>query len=113
MCRRSPTATPFQTPAWLVSWWRAFAPGRLHAVAAWEGGSLVVYGRKDAEINLKKQFVIDAKEAMTITLDRGDDGPGEFKLDAKDQIEIKAGTKIVLEGNGETQFQLLESALSP
>jgi uncharacterized protein involved in type VI secretion and phage assembly len=70
-----------------------------------EGGSLVVYGRKDAEINLKKQFVIDAKEAMTITLDRGDDGPGEFKLDAKDQIEIKAGTKIVLEGNGEVTIK--------
>ena len=27
-----------------------------------DGGSLVVYGRKDAEIDLKKQFVITAKE---------------------------------------------------
>ena len=26
-----------------------------------DGGSLVVYGRKDAEINLQKQLVIDAK----------------------------------------------------
>lgn len=38
---RSPTATPFQSPAWLISWWRAFAPGRLQSVAAWEGESLV------------------------------------------------------------------------
>jgi CelD/BcsL family acetyltransferase involved in cellulose biosynthesis len=39
--QRSPTATPFQTPAWLMSWWRAFAPGRLNVVAAWEGEALV------------------------------------------------------------------------
>jgi uncharacterized protein involved in type VI secretion and phage assembly len=66
-----------------------------------EGGSLVVYGRKDAEINLQKQLVIDAKDNMTITIDRGDDGPGEYKLEAKDQIQVKAGTKIFIEGTGE------------
>jgi phage protein D len=70
-----------------------------------EGGSLVVYGRQDAEINLKKQFVIDAKDNMTITIVRGDEGPGEFKLDASDQIEIKAGTKILLEGTGEVTIK--------
>jgi uncharacterized protein involved in type VI secretion and phage assembly len=69
------------------------------------GGSLVVYGRKDAEINLKKQFVIDAKDAMTITIDRGDSGPGEYKLEASDQIEVKAGTKILIEGNGEVTIK--------
>lgn len=66
-----------------------------------DGGSLVVYGRKDAEINLKKQLVIDAKDAMKITIDRGDEGPGEYKLETSDQIEVKAGTKIVIEGTGE------------
>jgi uncharacterized protein (DUF2345 family) len=70
-----------------------------------DGGSLVVYGRKDAEINLAKQFVIDAKDAMTITIDRGDEGPGEYKLDAKDQIQVKAGTKIMLEGTGEVTIK--------
>jgi uncharacterized protein involved in type VI secretion and phage assembly len=70
-----------------------------------EGGSLVVYGRQDAEINLKKQFVIDARDTMTITIDRGDEGPGEYKLDAKDQIEVKAGTKIILEGTGDVTIK--------
>ena len=70
-----------------------------------DGGSLVVYGRKDAEVNLQKQFVIDAKDNMTITIDRGEDGPGEYKLDAKDQIEVKAGTKIMIEGTGEVTIK--------
>ena len=45
--------------------------------------------------------MIDAKDTMTITIDRGDEGPGEYKLDARDQIEVKAGTKILIEGSGE------------
>lgn len=39
--QRCPSATPFQTPAWLVSWWRAFHPGRLVTVAARRQGRLV------------------------------------------------------------------------
>lgn len=39
--RRAPRATFFQSPAWLVSWWHAFAPGRLAVVAAREAGELV------------------------------------------------------------------------
>jgi CelD/BcsL family acetyltransferase involved in cellulose biosynthesis len=27
--RRVPTATPFQSPAWLVPWWRVFDDGEL------------------------------------------------------------------------------------
>ncbi len=38
--RRSAMATPFQSPAWLVPWWRHFHPGDLHAIAAWEDGRL-------------------------------------------------------------------------
>lgn len=30
---RCPGATPFQSPAWLIPWWRAFAQGGLRAVA--------------------------------------------------------------------------------
>jgi uncharacterized protein involved in type VI secretion and phage assembly len=69
------------------------------------GGSLVVYGRKDAAINLQRQFVIDAKDDMTITIDRGDNGPGEFKLEAADQLQLKAGTKIMIEGTGEVTIK--------
>ena len=39
--RRSPAATPFQSPAWLVSWWQVFGPGRLCTVAISEAGRLV------------------------------------------------------------------------
>src|SRR5690606_6903365 len=31
--RRAPTATPFQSPAWLLAWWQAFAPGQLFTIA--------------------------------------------------------------------------------
>lgn len=34
-------ATPFQSPAWLLAWWRAFAPGALSTVAVWHGRVLV------------------------------------------------------------------------
>ncbi|RWP52216.1 GNAT family N-acetyltransferase [Mesorhizobium sp.] len=37
----SRTATPFQCPAWLVPWWRTFAPGELATIAVWRGGDLV------------------------------------------------------------------------
>ena len=66
-----------------------------------EGGSLVVYGRKDAEINLKKQLVITAKEHMVITVESGQDGPGDMKLESADKIEIKAGTTVKFESTGE------------
>jgi CelD/BcsL family acetyltransferase involved in cellulose biosynthesis len=39
--RRARTATPFQSPAWLIPWWRAFHPGELVTAAAWQDGRLV------------------------------------------------------------------------
>ncbi|HEY7298795.1 MAG TPA: GNAT family N-acetyltransferase [Xanthobacteraceae bacterium] len=38
---RVPSATPFQSPAWLLPWWRAFAPGELSVVAVRSAGRLV------------------------------------------------------------------------
>jgi CelD/BcsL family acetyltransferase involved in cellulose biosynthesis len=38
--RRDARATPFQSPAWLLDWHRAFAPGPLHVVALWRGETL-------------------------------------------------------------------------
>lgn len=38
---RCPAAHPFQSPAWLIPWWRAFRPGRLASVALRERGRLV------------------------------------------------------------------------
>lgn len=39
--RRAPEATPFQSPAWLMAWWDAFAPGELSVVAVRTSGRLV------------------------------------------------------------------------
>lgn len=39
--RRSAGATPFQSPAWLINWWRHFAPGALRVTAVWDEGRLV------------------------------------------------------------------------
>jgi CelD/BcsL family acetyltransferase involved in cellulose biosynthesis len=36
-----PAATPFQSPGWLLPWWRSFAPGELHAVTVRRDGRLV------------------------------------------------------------------------
>jgi uncharacterized protein involved in type VI secretion and phage assembly len=73
-----------------------------------DGGSLVVYGRKDAEINVQKQLVIAAKEHMTIKVDRGSGGAGDYKLETADKLEVKAGTTVTLESTG--AFTLKSSA---
>lgn len=39
--RRAPGATPFQSPAWLIPWWRHFHPGALTAAAVWKGSRLI------------------------------------------------------------------------
>jgi phage protein D len=70
-----------------------------------DGGSLVVYGRKDAAVNLQKQLLIEAKDHMTIKLVGGSEGRGDYKLDAADEIQVKAGTKIMIQGNGEVTIK--------
>lgn len=39
--RGAPVATPFQTPAWLLAWWRVFHPGELATVVVAAGDRLV------------------------------------------------------------------------
>jgi len=39
--RRAPAATVFQSPDWLIAWWRHFAPGQLLCIALWQGEELV------------------------------------------------------------------------
>lgn len=65
------------------------------------GGSLVIHGREDAAIDTKKQFAITAKDKMTIKIERGDKGPGEYGLETADKFELKAGTTIKLESTGD------------
>jgi CelD/BcsL family acetyltransferase involved in cellulose biosynthesis len=39
--KRSPAAAVFQSPDWLIPWWRHFAPGRLMCIALWRDKDLV------------------------------------------------------------------------
>jgi CelD/BcsL family acetyltransferase involved in cellulose biosynthesis len=39
--RRIPASLPFTSPAWLIPWWRHFAPGRLFTIATRRDGRLV------------------------------------------------------------------------
>src|SRR5579872_5078698 len=39
--RRTPSATPFQSPAWLIAWRQAFAPGPLRVGAVFDEARLV------------------------------------------------------------------------
>jgi CelD/BcsL family acetyltransferase involved in cellulose biosynthesis len=38
---RSPAATVFQSPAWLIPWWQIFEPGSLRMIAIHQGKRLV------------------------------------------------------------------------
>lgn len=38
---RCPVALPFQTPAWLIPWWRHFSPGSLFVLVARKGGRMI------------------------------------------------------------------------
>jgi CelD/BcsL family acetyltransferase involved in cellulose biosynthesis len=40
LCDRSPRATPFQRPEWLIPWWRAFRPGEPWVLAVRQEGRL-------------------------------------------------------------------------
>src|SRR3954468_16585353 len=39
--RRTPASTPFQSSAWLLAWWRRFAPGELFTIVAEQDNRLV------------------------------------------------------------------------
>lgn len=39
--RKSPRATPFQSPEWLIPWWDIFAPGELRIVTVRDGDALI------------------------------------------------------------------------
>jgi hypothetical protein len=66
-----------------------------------DGGSLVIYGRQNAEIDLQKQLVIHAKDAMTVKIDGGSNGQGDVKHEGAGAFELKAGTTMKIESTGE------------
>lgn len=60
---RDPVATPFQSPAWLLPWWRAFAPGELLVVAVRQDGRLAA---------LAPLYVEDGRRALPIGISLSD-----------------------------------------
>ena len=52
--RRVPDATPFQSPSWLLAWWRHFAAGTAQILTAGSAGALVgvlpLYRRREGKL---------------------------------------------------------------
>jgi uncharacterized protein involved in type VI secretion and phage assembly len=71
-----------------------------------DGGSLVIVGHKDADVQLTKQFTIACKEQMTIDVKRATDGKdvqvqnGEFHLTTAGKIEIAGDAEIEISSRG-------------
>ena len=88
------------------------APGKLLGDKP-RPSTVAVHTPKDAEFKLGKQFVIEAKDHMKITVEKGDEGPGDvdiksadsFKVDAKQTLNVKAGSTITFEGTGEIKIK--------
>lgn len=72
--RRAPETTFFQSPAWLLSWWRSFAPGRLCAVVIRETGELVgmapFYVESGRERRRLLPLGISVSDYLDVLLDR-------------------------------------------
>ena len=86
--RRIPSATPFLSPAWLIPWWRHFAPGELFTIAAYRSKRLIglgpfyveddAYGRRILPVGislsdyldvlLDPDYVVEAGEALVRAL---------------------------------------------
>jgi len=62
---RTPSATPFQSPAWLIPWWQAFHPGRLNVLAVWDAERLAglapfyIEGRRALPIGISLSDYLD------------------------------------------------------
>ncbi|MFL5199961.1 MAG: GNAT family N-acetyltransferase, partial [Microvirga sp.] len=74
--RRARTATPFQSPAWLIPWWRHFAPGELTTAAAWRGGRLIglaPFYREDGALGRRLlPLGISVSDYLDVLLDDGE-----------------------------------------
>ncbi|HEV7254287.1 MAG TPA: GNAT family N-acetyltransferase [Mesorhizobium sp.] len=74
--RRCPAATPFQSPAWLIPWWRHFTPGRLATVAVRREGRLVGLAPfyLEADTGRLMPVGISLSDFLDVLIEPGDDG---------------------------------------
>jgi CelD/BcsL family acetyltransferase involved in cellulose biosynthesis len=63
--QRAPSPTPFQSPAWLLPWWDAFAPGELCAVTVRDGDRLVALAPCYIEIAARGRRVLPIGISVT------------------------------------------------
>jgi CelD/BcsL family acetyltransferase involved in cellulose biosynthesis len=72
---RSPAATPFQSPAWLIAWWRAFKPGELLSLAVHLGDRLAglapFYLECDGERTRLLPVGTSISDYLDVLVDRG------------------------------------------
>ena len=84
--RRAPTATPFQSPAWLIPWWRRFAPGELFTVAVYRSGRLVglapFYIEEGAQGRRILPVGISLSDYLDVLLDPDDAEAGQILIEA-------------------------------
>jgi uncharacterized protein involved in type VI secretion and phage assembly len=88
-------------------------PGKLLGDSPPRPSTFAVNTPKDAEFKTGKKFVIEAKDHMQLTIEKGDEGPGDVelkaadgvKIDAKQKLDVKAGSTISFEGTGEIKLK--------
>ena len=67
--RRTPAQLPFLTPAWLLPWWRHFAPGRLFTLAARQHGRLVALAPSYIEAGPPRRRILPLGISLSDHLD--------------------------------------------
>ncbi|MFC7396137.1 GNAT family N-acetyltransferase [Chelatococcus sp. GCM10030263] len=89
---RSASATPFQSPAWAMPWWEAFAPGRLHVVTLRRRGELV--GLAPFYVDPERRALpigIAASDYLDVLIDPKYAAPVTVALDAEIARGLGAG----------------------
>jgi CelD/BcsL family acetyltransferase involved in cellulose biosynthesis len=115
--RRARTATPFQSPAWLIPWWRHFAPGELTTAAAWRDGRLIglaPFYREDGALGRRLlPLGISVSDYLDVLLDDGEAEAAAALVAALDRApawdsleceELAPDAAAIAEGAGEFHF---------
>lgn len=82
--QRSPTASPFQSPAWLIPWWRHFHPGELATIVITAGERLIGLGafyREDGAYGRRLlPLGMSVSDYLDVLIDPEFEGPAQRTL---------------------------------